>query len=623
MRISRFIDEWRATLLVAAVYVYFLIFAQFAFLARLVELGIIGSGLNIVLAAMAGGGILFSLLTPRARRIPSAALRLRIGLGVSGVAALGALLTLNEAGAAVIAFLIGSGLGIVTVTLATYLRAWTGARHQILKVGLGAGLGYFICNVPAVFAARPVQQSAFAALLIFWCGALPLRMASDSGESRSTDGRHTSFPVILTSFFALVWLDSAAFYIIQHSSKLRAATWLGAGHLWTNAGLHLVGAIIAAHLLRRRQAALVLACAFGALGFACVLLLHPILIPSASLFYPVGVSFYSVALVAYPSFLASANSIGERGRQAGWLYAVAGWVGSSMGIGMGQNLGKVPTTFVAASGLVVLGPMLLSLAKRRTREVAPLGSAMAVALLIDLTLLPGARVDSSSAIERGRRVYISEGCISCHSQYVRPGSADVLIWGPSQTMEEVHALQPPLIGNRRQGPDLSQVGSRRSKLWLEAHLVDPREISYRSIMPSYAFLFSDQRGDDLVAYLASLRSPAQQHLEEQRAWQPSASAMRSADFQEGRMTYEHNCATCHDRNGAAREHLHASFKKLPPDLAAMGSSLGYCSSIHLAQVIKFGIPGTDMPGHEYLSDGEIASLALWLKRSYTQPLPHS
>jgi cytochrome c oxidase cbb3-type subunit 2 len=32
----------------------------------------------------------------------------------------------------------------------------------------------------------------------------------------------------------------------------------------------------------------------------------------------------------------------------------------------------------------------------------------------------------------------------------------------------------------------------------------------------------------------------------------------------------------------------------------------------LAQIAKFGVPGTDMPGHEYLSDREIASLSLWL-----------
>jgi len=58
----------------------------------------------------------------------------------------------------------------------------------------------------------------------------------------------------------------------------------------------------------------------------------------ASVFYPIGVSLYSVALVAYPSLLAPASSPAERGRKAGWVYAVAGWFGSAMGIGMGLIL---------------------------------------------------------------------------------------------------------------------------------------------------------------------------------------------------------------------------------------------------------------------------------------------
>jgi cytochrome c oxidase cbb3-type subunit 2 len=38
----------------------------------------------------------------------------------------------------------------------------------------------------------------------------------------------------------------------------------------------------------------------------------------------------------------------------------------------------------------------------------------------------------------------------------------------------------------------------------------------------------------------------------------------------------------------------------------------------LAQIAKFGIPGTDMPGHEYLSDQQIASISLWLSQNIAQ-----
>src|ERR1019366_10548529 len=73
-------SSWQGVALVAITYVYFLIFAQFAFIQRLAALGIEGTHLKIVMAAMAIGGILFSLLTPRLKLWPSPNLRLRIGL---------------------------------------------------------------------------------------------------------------------------------------------------------------------------------------------------------------------------------------------------------------------------------------------------------------------------------------------------------------------------------------------------------------------------------------------------------------------------------------------------------------------------------------------------------------
>jgi len=41
--------------------------------------------------------------------------------------------------------------------------------------------------------------------------------------------------------------------------------------------------------------------------------------------------------------------------------------------------------------------------------------------------------------------------------------------------------------------------------------------------------------------------------------------------------------------------------------------------IQLEQIIKFGIPETDMPGHEYLSDRNISSIARWLNKRMIQP----
>jgi cytochrome c oxidase cbb3-type subunit 2 len=227
-------------------------------------------------------------------------------------------------------------------------------------------------------------------------------------------------------------------------------------------------------------------------------------------------------------------------------------------------------------------------------------------------------------VEQGRQVYISEGCISCHSQYVRPNSPDVLLWGPVQTLEELRRERPPLIGNRRQGPDLAEVGGRRSPQWLKAHFYDPPEVSGASIMPSYAFLFRDERGDDLVAYLASLRgSGTEQHLLAERAWHLPSSAVAAANSRDGERIFQRHCATCHSAGGRTRWQM--SFKRLPPDLT-VGPYLNLLPSAapaqqmnRLAQIVKFGIPGTDMPGHEYLSDKEIASLSLRLTQIIAQP----
>ena len=73
--------------------------------------------------------------------------------------------------------------------------------------------------------------------------------------------------------------------------------------------------------------------------------------------------------------------------------------------------------------------------------------------------------------------------------------------------------------------------------------------------------------------------------------------------------------TCHDSAGTARKRWGAKFKVLPPNWAA--DSLAHFPNrepaaewrLRLARIIKFGMPGTDMPGHEYLPDEQIQALA--------------
>lgn len=619
---------WRGALLVAITYFDFLIFAQFAFLGRLNQLGIAAAHLKAVMATMAAGGILFSLLTPRVRWLPSASARLRAGFALSAVSAFLALLPLNFASAIAISFLIGAALAILTVTLVTHLRAWAGNRNPLLAVGMGTGLGYLASNFPPLFAASAQTQSIAAGILCIAALFIPLAPASVQAVRREEPAlRRLAFIPILAAFTALVWLDSAAFFIVQNTPQLKAGTWQGDAHLWINGLLHLAAAILSGWLLQHYGARPVLAAAFVALGAACVLLLSPGKLLVASALYPAGVSLYSVALVAYPSLFLS-GSTEERGRLAGWLYAIAGWIGSAMGIGMGQNLGHVPPLFIAVAGIVILAPYLFTVFRSRPRELALVAAVAFAAVFIRLLDLP-APMRQTSAAERGRRVYISQGCIHCHSQYVRPGSRDVLMWGPVEPVNQVRLSQPPLIGNRRQGPDLAQVGARRSALWLKAHLIAPAEVTGASVMPSYAFLFRDQRGGDLVAYLASLHSgdPAG-HLNQGNSWTLSAASLAAASASDGQRLYMRFCATCHDAGGPTRIAWRADFYHQPADLRAgpyrtLDPDAPPASQfLAIARIAKFGIPGTDMPGHEYLSDQQIGSVALWLSQQIPQSHSH-
>ncbi len=192
------------------------------------------------------------------------------------------------------------------------------------------------------------------------------------------------------------------------------------------------------------------------------------------------------------------------------------------------------------------------------------------------------------------------------------------MWGPVTGLEEIRREQPPLIGNRRQGPDLSQVGARRSPLWLRIHFMNPRDVSYDSIMPRYDYLFRDGRGDDLIAYLASLNSAGRSRVI--AGWLPSNYAIAQAGSIDGSLLFTEHCATCHASDGAARGKWSASFHNVPPDLVrgpmphvAVDATPAQLR-MDIARMTKFGLKGTDMPGHEYLPDEQVVAIANYILR---------
>jgi cytochrome c oxidase cbb3-type subunit II len=94
----------------------------------------------------------------------------------------------------------------------------------------------------------------------------------------------------------------------------------------------------------------------------------------------------------------------------------------------------------------------------------------------------------------GREVYISEGCIYCHSQQVRSAGfgADISRnWGTRRSVARDYIFDKPhLMGTMRTGPDLANIGARQqSRQWHYLHLFNPQITSEGSIMPPFRFLF--------------------------------------------------------------------------------------------------------------------------------------
>ncbi|MBI2619593.1 MAG: cbb3-type cytochrome c oxidase subunit II [Ignavibacteriales bacterium] len=96
----------------------------------------------------------------------------------------------------------------------------------------------------------------------------------------------------------------------------------------------------------------------------------------------------------------------------------------------------------------------------------------------------------------GRKIYIREGCLYCHSQQVRPegfGSDDDRFWGRPSVPGDYVYDKPHLLGTMRTGPDLMNIGVRQPSVdWHLIHLYNPRLVSPGSIMPPYPWLFNEK-----------------------------------------------------------------------------------------------------------------------------------
>lgn len=112
--------------------------------------------------------------------------------------------------------------------------------------------------------------------------------------------------------------------------------------------------------------------------------------------------------------------------------------------------------------------------------------------------------------EKGKAVYIANGCIYCHSQQVRPERVGTDIargWGKRRTTAADYVGSGrALLGTMRTGPDLATIGVRMpSANWHLLHLYNPQITSEGSNMPPFPFLFEKQKIKDGIPNPDALR----------------------------------------------------------------------------------------------------------------------
>jgi cbb3-type cytochrome c oxidase subunit I/cbb3-type cytochrome c oxidase subunit II len=257
----------------------------------------------------------------------------------------------------------------------------------------------------------------------------------------------------------------------------------------------------------------------------------------------------------------------------------------------------------------------------------------------------------SAAEARGRAVYIREGCVNCHSQFVRFVEDDVRRFGIATRAWEAEQDSPQLWGTRRVGPDLAREHGKRSLDWHLVHLWNPRYVVPESPMPGYRNLFDGspsaprREAYDLAAYLESLGREA--HLAGLTGPQPlpgvdpndekrkgmfcdcaiprsigaapvfSTRGLEASERERfarsGAESFERNCAGCHGERGRGDGPAAVALLPRPRDLTS-----ARFSDRTIGEVLWNGSRGSSMPAWNELPSEELRGLTAFVGSLYNQ-----
>lgn len=207
----------------------------------------------------------------------------------------------------------------------------------------------------------------------------------------------------------------------------------------------------------------------------------------------------------------------------------------------------------------------------------------------DVSPLPNQAELTESEL-KGLNIYISEGCVACHTQQVRNIEMDKM-WGDrpsipsdyyySKSRMDIWRQSPSLLGSERTGPDLTNVGVRQPAIqWHLLHLYNPRTVVEESVMPAYPWLFeakanpnendmvvpvppkfiksgdtkiiATQEAMDLVAYLQTLKQtplPTNPEFIPSVRKKETVQSDQKSMLPDGEQLYMQTCAACHQSNG--------------------------------------------------------------------------
>ncbi len=229
----------------------------------------------------------------------------------------------------------------------------------------------------------------------------------------------------------------------------------------------------------------------------------------------------------------------------------------------------------------------------------------------------------------GRDIYVREGCVYCHSQFVRPQDRDM----GSRVFAGDYANETPnVLGTSRTGPDLSNEGGKLPDAWHIGHLKDPRAYTPGSIMPSFSFL-NDADMENLVTYLQTLgrkrfNDPDNRDIYEayypeadEAFWKASEHHKPNVDSasaaNSGSGIFRQNCAVCHGLNGLGNGPNALAMNKKPANFTRPFFKK-YSNETWYYKVSE-GVPGTRMPRWKLT----LSSEQRWYLVAYLKTLPQN